>query len=90
MSFEASKIQELANHMEIVSHFAQNRLEEGYPCGCGKLFQRAYQSLRINEKGFKLVELLKMGAINWTCWVCKKEETKLKLHLACFYCDYAL
>ena len=22
----------------IVNHFVMNRLEEGYPCGCGKLF----------------------------------------------------
>jgi hypothetical protein len=60
-----------------VSHFVQNTLEEGYPCGCGKLFQRVYQSQNINEGRINLKEIMGMGAVSWTCRICEKEEEKL-------------
>lgn len=50
--------QKMVKSMEIVSHFAQNKLEEGYPCGCGKYFQRVYQSQKINSSKFDIKEIL--------------------------------
>lgn len=48
ISFLQRKVNSLVHLIEIVSHFGQNKLEEGYPCGCGKYFWRVYQSQKIN------------------------------------------
>lgn len=54
VSFLQRKAESLVHLVEIVSHFAQNKLEEGYPCGCGKYFWRVYQSQKINTKKLRL------------------------------------
>lgn len=41
--------------IEIVTHFVENKVEECYPCGCGKYFLKVYQSRKIASE-------LKMGS----------------------------
>ena len=57
---------------EIAFHFAMNKLEEGYPCGCGKYFWRVYQSPKIEQQGHRIFELLDRNNTSWVCRLCKK------------------
>jgi len=56
-----------------VTHFVEDRLEESYPCGCGKYFLKVYQSRKIDNKirvGAAVKEFIDEGAVRWTCFVC--------------------
>ncbi len=82
----------LLKQIEIVTHFVENRVEEAHPCGCGKYFLKVYQSRKLESQlkmGAAMSELINEGALSWRCRVCKQEENKLRVHLACFYCAYA-
>jgi hypothetical protein len=91
-TLKAKYYRSLIKQIEVVTHFVEDRLEEAYPCGCGKYFLKVYQSRRIDSKlhiGASIKEFVDEGAVRWNCYVCGKVESKLRVHLACFYCLYA-
>lgn len=76
--------------VQIVSHFVESRAEQAYPCGCGRMFYKVYQTRKSEDSSNIFKSLLtKKKSNSWTCRVCQHTSSKMKLHLACFNCSNA-